>query len=279
MNPTDILGLYRSLYEQEIWIAAGFMFLTGAMLASFGGVVIARLPVQLGWIDAPEDMKTSATIMGRSRCEGCGKPLSPGVMIPVLGWMVSRGKAACCGIHIPARYPLTEFALGLAFAVSLLVFPLPGQALGFMLLLWLCWVLSMIDLEHFWLPAVLTTPMMWVGLLVSPFEPDIALRVHGAVLAGAVMWGNMILVSKMTGKDCYAGGDVALACAAGAWLGMDYVLAFIGLGGVLFVIQCLALRRSTGEFQAFGPALAASLLLITLSSVFLPGVLTLDALL
>lgn len=276
MTPMAILSLYQTLYEQEIWIAAGFMFLTGAMLASFGGVLIARLPVQCGWIDPPEGMKTSPSIMGRSRCEGCGTHLSAGVMIPVLGWLISRGKAACCGIKIPARYPLSELAMGLAFAVSLLAFPLPGQALAFMLLLWVCWVLAVIDLEHFWLPAVLTTPLMWAGLLFSPFEAELSLRVYGAVFAAGTLWLNMMVFSWLTRKDCYAGGDVALACAAGAWIGMTYVCAFVGLAGVLFVGQCLARRRKPGEFEPFGPALAAALLLVVLSLVFWPGLLAID---
>lgn len=275
MTLSAILSLYQNLYEQEIWIAAAFMFLTGAMLASFGGVLIARLPVQLGWIDAPEDMKTAPTISGRSRCEGCGKVLSAGVMFPVIGWLVSRGKATCCGVKIPAKYPLTELVMGLVFAVSLLVFPLPSQALAFMLLVWLCWVLAVIDLEHFWLPAVLTTPMMWAGFLLSPFEADLALRVYGAALAGGTMWLTMMLVAWLSRKDCYAGGDVALACAAGAWVGIPYVWAFLGLGGVLFAVQCVIRRKTSGEFQAFGPALAASLLIVVLSIVFLPGRLAL----
>jgi leader peptidase (prepilin peptidase) / N-methyltransferase len=263
---------YQYLYENELWIAASFAFLVGAMLASFGGVLIERLPIQEGWIDAPPDLKTSGHILGRSRCEGCGKPLSLLALLPILGWVVFGGRSRCCGNRIPARYPLSEAAMGAIFAASLVTFPDPVHAMAFMLLAWLCHVLSVLDLRHFWLPATITTPLIWLGLVASPFESEVLLRVYGGLFGMGLMWATMTMMSFLTGHDHYAGGDVALAAAAGAWLGLDYVLPFLMFGSTFFVIQHWLVGKK-GEGLPFGPALSASFLLVAASVAFAPDLL------
>jgi leader peptidase (prepilin peptidase) / N-methyltransferase len=268
------IAAYQNLYENHLWIAAGFVFLVGAMLASFGGVLIERLPIQEGWIDPPADLKTSGHIAGRSRCEGCGTPISALALVPILGWLVSRGKARCCGASIPARYPLTELAMGAVFALSLVTFPDPRQALAFMLLAWLCHVMSVLDLRHFWLPATITTPLIWLGLIASPFESEVILRVFGGLMGMGLVWATMTMVGFLSDRDHYAGGDISLACVAGAWLGFDYVLPFLMIGSVLFVLQHLLFGKK-GEGLPFGPALSVALLAVALSIAFAPGFLTL----
>ena len=266
------ISAYQHLYENELWIAAGFAFLVGAMLASFGGVLIERLPIQEGWVEPTAEMKTSGHIAGRSRCEGCGKPLSLLALIPILGWLLSRGKARCCAQRIPARYPLTELAMGAVFAATLVTFPDPRLALAFMLLAWLCHVLSVLDLRHFWLPATITTPLIWLGLIVSPFESEVMLRIYGGLIGMGLMWATMTMVSFMSDRDHYAGGDISLACVAGVWLGLDYVLPFLMIGSVLFVIQHLLFGKK-GEGLPFGPALSVAFLFVALSVAFDPKLL------
>lgn len=250
---------------QYPWLVASYFGLLGAVLASFGGVLIDRLPHQLEWLEEPDE---TLSIWGpRSHCNSCQKKLSAVDLVPVLGWLVRWGKCGSCGAPIPKLYPISEFLLAAAFASAYLLAPGLHEAAVLMLFIWCGFVITMLDLRHHWIPAVITTPMLWLGLLCSPLEPDVMQRVIGAAAAGMIIWGAVAIVSVMSRKsmlEMWSGGDVAFLMMAGAWMGPENVIQLIFMAAVIFVVHERAVFYRTGErWVPFGPALSAGLLLQT----------------
>jgi leader peptidase (prepilin peptidase)/N-methyltransferase len=87
------------------WLVVALAFIAGAAIGSFLNVVITRVP------------EHDSIVRPASRCPSCGTPISPRDNIPVVSWLVLRGRCRSCGWHIPVRYWLVEVACGLLFAV------------------------------------------------------------------------------------------------------------------------------------------------------------------
>lgn len=130
---------------------AGTLFLLGAIVASFIGVIVARLNTGQGFVT------------GHSRCDACDRPLSPLSLIPIVSFLASKGRAQCCGAHISYLAPLSEVLLGtlfvLAYAATGLSMLLPLMLLAISLLL----ALVLYDLAHQILPA----PLLYAFVAVS----------------------------------------------------------------------------------------------------------------
>lgn len=202
----------------------------GACLGSFLNVVIHRLP------------RGESLIRPRSRCPGCGEPVRPRDNVPVLGWLLLRGRCRDCGATIPVRYPLVE----LSGAVALLA-ALPGTsgppeyALRALLLLGMI-VVFWIDLDHRLILDVLTLPGAALGLIFSPLLGTGRLdAVVGAVGAGLALEGLRRAWIRFRGVDGLGGGDVKLAVMLGAWLGWQGVAVTFLLGSLAGAAVGLAL--------------------------------------
>ena len=122
---------FQSFNQIPGWLFFVIGGLFGACVASFLGVVGERVP-------------RGETLGGRSHCV-CGKPLGAGANLPVIGWLLSGGKARCCGSQIPVRYVLTESAMALAWGVAAWVSPTWWVAAALMAViaavtLWTLWV-------------------------------------------------------------------------------------------------------------------------------------------
>ena len=134
-------------------------FLLGAIVASFTGVLVARL-------------NTGESIVGgRSRCDACGVSLSPFALVPIVSYFASRGRAQCCGASISGLAPFTELLLGVLFVLAYLMvgvsLALPSMLISLALLL----ALVLYDLAHQILPSVLLAPFILMstatGFLLS----------------------------------------------------------------------------------------------------------------
>lgn len=198
-------------------VTAVLMGLLGLIIGSFVAAVTVRLP-------RDEDV-----VMGRSRCMSCKKTLAPWQLVPVVSWLVQRGRCAWCSAAVSPRYILIELAAGLigvwaAFAGSGWVLIGASAVLGWQLLL-----IAIVDAENFWLPDVLTWPLMATGLGVAlvteggwPVE-----QIIGLVTGFGLLWGMAWLYKRVRGRDGLGGGDPFLFAGAGAWIG------WMGLPSVL----------------------------------------------
>ena len=133
------------------------LFALGAIAASFVGVVVARLNTGEGFL------------AGRSRCDACGEPLSSGALVPIISYLVSGGRARCCGAHLSWYAPLTELLLGGLFVLSYSKLGLTGALFWMLLSISLLLALVLYDLAHQILPTVLLSLFVAASALTSLF--------------------------------------------------------------------------------------------------------------
>jgi leader peptidase (prepilin peptidase)/N-methyltransferase len=237
-----------------VGFALGMAGFVGAVLTSFGRLAVARLPHQLGW---REDADPSLTLHAPpSHCEGCGSRIRARHLIPVLGWVLARGRCPDCGMRVSVAHPLMELLGGAGAAAMLAWFGLNGAGLAGAGLWLTLLFLAEIDWRETWLPTVVTQPLFWLGLIASPFAADADARILGAFGGSAAMWSAMWLAGRWRGVDAMAGGDIALAAAAGAWLGIVRVPLFLLASALVFIAYALPARWRGRVWVPMGPALA-----------------------
>lgn len=236
----------------DIVVIAGCALL-GLIFGSFGNVVIARVPDGASLNTPP------------STCPRCGTAIRPYDNVPVLSWVMLRGRCRACEEPISVEYPLVEVACGLLFAAIGWRIGLTWALPGFLLYGWLLLVVAVIDLHTRRIPNRLTyplTPTLLVLLTAAAFleaTPGLALR---SVLAGLASFG-LLLVLALINPRGMGMGDVKLAAFIGlglGYLGWGHVWLglFLGfLGGGVVATLLLALRlRTRKDHIPFGPWLA-----------------------
>lgn len=246
--------------------------LGGAAVGSFLSVVAARLPPLLltsnnGHV-APH-RALAALSFPASHCTNCKTKLAWHDNIPFLSWLVLRGHCRACGHSFGNGYLLLELGGALAGLISVQLFgwSLEG-ALSFLLLASLL-ALSAIDLREMLLPDLLVLPLLPCGLLFQSLYGDgFISSLAGAAAAFAVMWAIGAIYGLVRHAEGLGGGDVKLAGALGAWLGILKIPFFL-LGafasGVVVMGLFLALRCEAKDAPLpFGPFLAASAALFVL---------------
>src|SRR6185437_8473333 len=155
----------------------------GLAVGSFLNVVIYRLPVMLErqWreqcaqVSGPANAVTLPAreaqrfnlIVPRSACPSCRAPITALQNIPLLSWLILRGRCATCGKPISVRYPLVEMLTGVFSGVVAWKFGFGWAALYALVLTWFLITLTFIDIDHQLLPDSLTLPLLWIGLLLS----------------------------------------------------------------------------------------------------------------
>jgi leader peptidase (prepilin peptidase) / N-methyltransferase len=163
---------------------AGIALLFGLLVGSFLNVVVHRLPLMMrrDWrAQCAEEMAQPAPqlpegrfslVVPRSRCPKCARPIRAVENIPLLSWLVLRGKCAGCGTRISARYPAVELLTGLLFAATAWVLPWPWQALAGIGFTGALIALTFIDIDEQLLPDSITLPLLWAGLLFNLLAGD-----------------------------------------------------------------------------------------------------------
>ncbi|EHV69464.1 prepilin peptidase [Escherichia coli] len=248
-----------ALYNVFIYAS---IFWIGSVITSFICLVVDRLPHQLNWRDDPEG---GLTIWSPpSRCNNCNINIKWIYLIPILGFLLSKGKCPECGVKIPYIYPVVEFFSAIACVVIAYFYGIEKEGLWIMFLFLVLLFLTLIDINETWLPFVVTIPLFWLGLLFSPFEDDSYSRILGSVSGFCVFYFSMFLVSVLHKEDLIAGGDIVFATAAGAWLGMDKVLLFIFISAVTFILYSLPYRLKGIRFAPMGPSLSIGFFLCLL---------------
>jgi|SRR5580658_8657561 leader peptidase (prepilin peptidase)/N-methyltransferase len=257
----------------------------GLVVGSFLNVVVYRLPVMLDrqWREqcaefgaAPAAIEPAAhqapfnLVVPRSTCPACKAPITALQNIPIVSWLVLRGRCAHCAAPISSRYPAVEALTGILSACVAVRFGFGWPALAALFLTWFLIALTFIDIDHQLLPDSLTLPLMWLGLVLSLWGPqgaaavpvDLRSSVIGAAAGYASLWSVYHLFRLLTGKEGMGYGDFKLFAALGAWLGWQMLLPVILIAAVVGAVVGLTLlgirAQSRATPIAFGPFLAAA---------------------
>jgi leader peptidase (prepilin peptidase)/N-methyltransferase len=268
----DLFFPIINLLQAESALFTGLALILGMMIGSFLNVVIHRLPrmveqdwlTQCAWAKGEELPPAPRYNLAHpaSQCPACQSPIRWHQNIPVLSWLLLRGRCAACQAPISPRYPVVEAATGLLFAYTAWRWGLSPQTLTAWGLLAALLALAAIDLDTFLLPDDLTLPLLWAGLLVNiwgVFAP-LEQAVVGAIAGYLSLWLVFQLFKLLTGKEGMGYGDFKLLAALGAWLGwkmlLPIVLAASFLGAVAGISLILLGRQGRERPIPFGPWLA-----------------------
>lgn len=249
--------------------------LLGLTVGSFLNVVILRLPrmLEAGWkreareileLPAVEEPRLTLSHPRNSCCPKCSAPIKPWHNVPVLGWLVLRGRCAACRQPISPQYPIVEAATGLLSALCALHFGWGPQLVAALLLTWALVALTGIDLRTMLLPDNITLPLMWLGLLLAlaPVFTDLRSAVIGAAAGYLSLWSVYHLFRLLTGKEGMGYGDFKLLAALGAWMGWQalpgIILMSSVVGAVVGIVLIVARGRDRQLPIPFGPYLAAA---------------------
>ncbi|NIP18882.1 MAG: prepilin peptidase, partial [Xanthomonadales bacterium] len=203
-------------------------------------------------------------IWERSRCPQCGHRIKVQENIPVLSYLLLRGRCSACGTRISARYPVVELLTACLFLVTAWHFGPTTQCLAALVLTGFLMALTGIDLDHQLLPDNLTLPLLWTGLLLSLFGVfvDPVTSITGAMVGYLSLWTIYHLFRILTGKEGMGYGDFKLLAALGAWMGWQMLPLVILLsslvGAVIGLLLMLVRRHQKGQPMPFGPFIAAA---------------------
>jgi leader peptidase (prepilin peptidase) / N-methyltransferase len=275
------------LYASSPALFAGSVFLLGLVVGSFLNVVIYRLPIILEreWRSQATEVLASAGAAGdptapverftlstpRSACPNCKAPITALQNIPVMSWLVLRGRCASCKARISVRYPLVELTTAFLSAGVAWHFGFGAPAACALLVTWALIALTGIDIDHQLLPDNITLPLMWAGLVAAVALGPIAgaalpVSAKDAIIGAAAGYASLWLVfhafKLVTGKEGMGYGDFKLFAALGAWLGWKLLPLVIVLsaatGAVLGILMIALQGRDRRAPIPFGPYLAAA---------------------
>jgi leader peptidase (prepilin peptidase)/N-methyltransferase len=286
-----MLNDLAAVYTGNLPLFAGSVFILSLIVGSFLNVVIYRLPIMLerDWraqaaellpaaVDAaaagppaqpaPEPLTLSTP---GSACPACKAPIRPWQNIPVVSWLMLRGRCAACKTKISLRYPLVELATGLLSASVAWHFGFSAAAACGLLVTWTLIALTGIDIDHQLLPDGITLPLMWAGLLAAVIVGPaggaaIPVSARDAIIGAASGYVSLWLIFHsfrlITGKEGMGYGDFKLFAALGAWLGWKLlplvILLSAATGAVLGILMIVLRGRDRSAPMPFGPYLAAA---------------------
>jgi leader peptidase (prepilin peptidase) / N-methyltransferase len=285
-----MLNDLAALYAGNLALFAGTVFVFGLVIGSFLNVVIYRLPLMLerDWRAQAAELLTPAAATSAptppagaaaadhislstpgSACPACKAPIKAWQNIPVLSWLLLRGRCAACKSPISMRYPLVELTTGLASAWVAWHFGFSAATACGLLVTWCLIALTGIDIDHQLLPDGITLPLMWAGLLAAVIlgpmdDRPIPVSAHDALIGAASGYVSLWLVFHafrlITGKEGMGYGDFKLLAALGAWLGWKLlplvILLSAATGAILGILMITLRGRDRSIPMPFGPYLA-----------------------
>lgn len=230
------------------WAVAGLLL--GAVAGSFIAAVLLRWP------------EGRSAFRGRSSCDGCGAALGARELVPVLSYLLLRGRCRRCGGRIDPRHLGVELTGAVIGFAAFHAHPSHVAAVSALLGWWLL-LIAALDLEHQWLPDRLTLPLIPAGLLAgwAGVGPALADRLIGAVAGYAALAGIAFLYRRLRRRVGLGGGDPKLFAAIGAWLGwqqLPIVLLGAGLLGItaILLVQLRGRRVSATDRLPLGTLMA-----------------------
>lgn len=259
------------------------VFLLALLIGSFLNVVIHRLPIMMEreWREQCSELVSTAgaelpegrfdLMFPRSRCPSCGAMITALQNIPVLSYLLLRGRCRACQATIPRRYPIIEMLTAVLSAVAAWRFGWGYEALAAVVMTWALIAISVIDLDHLIIPDSLSLPLIWIGLAMSLLHPltgastlfiEPTTAIVGAIAGYLSLWSVYHLFRLVTGKEGMGYGDFKLLAALGAWLGWQLLPLIILLSAVVGAtvgLSLIAFKNHGREVPIpFGPYLAAA---------------------
>lgn len=262
----------------------GLALVLGLLIGSFLNVVIYRLPKMMEaefrqeceFLDQPPDYVPAARprfnlATPRSACPSCNTPIAGYDNIPLVSWLLLKGRCRHCQSRISPRYPLVELGTGLLSALVVAHFGASAAAVAGLLFLWVLIALFWIDADTYLLPDSLTLGLLWLGLLCNLSGTFVAIgdAVIGAMAGYIALWSVYWAFKLITGREGMGYGDFKLLAALGAWLGWKMLPAIILLsslaGAIIGIALVVLAKRGWGKPLPFGPYLAIAGLLAMLA--------------
>lgn len=232
-------------------VAAG-LGLVGLAIGSFLNVVAHRVPAG------------ASIVRPGSACPACGLPIRPTDNIPVVSWILLRGRCRHCGISISPLYPVVEALTGILFGAAVLVVGLRWVLPAYLVFAATTLVLTVTDFQHHRIPNRILYPAtgISVGLLAVGAVADGAVSALGRGLLGGVVYFVLLFVTALAARGGFGFGDVKLAFLLGTFLAFRGwgtlavgIFTAIALGGLAGLILLAAGRRGRKDAIAYGPAL------------------------
>ncbi|MGK0267489.1 MAG: leader peptidase (prepilin peptidase)/N-methyltransferase [Paraglaciecola sp.] len=260
----------------------GFVFIVSLMVGSFLNVVIYRLPVMMeqSWkaeiaeytasqyegIPAADSSKNIPfnLVKPDSTCPKCKYKIRAWENIPLISWLLLRGKCSQCKNSISIRYPLVEFATGLLSTLVAWHFGFGLAGFAAIVATWLLIAMTFIDLDTMLLPDQLTLSLLWLGLILSIESPFVSSQdaLIGAAVGYLSLWSLYWAFKLLTGKEGMGYGDFKLLAAIGAWVGWQHLPVVILLSSFVGAVAGVTLLTIQGKDRnqpiPFGPYLAAA---------------------
>ncbi|NDW14142.1 prepilin peptidase [Alteromonas genovensis] len=267
-----------------------FVFLVSLMVGSFLNVVIYRLPIMMerSWQEeydsyfaeenSDEDANAASTVAPAlsppsapfnlvkpdSTCPKCGHTIRAWENIPVLSYLLLKGKCANCKTSISPRYPLVELFTAIACTFTAYHFGPTSQAIWAILITYVLISLIFIDVDKMLLPDQLTLPLLWLGLLLS--TSDVFVGTTDAIIGAAAgylsLWSVYWLFKLVTGKEGMGYGDFKLLAALGAytgWQGLPVIILLSSFVGAVIGIAIMMIQNKGKSLAIpFGPYLAVA---------------------
>jgi len=260
--------------EQVPSFYLGFVLILGVLIGSFLNVVIYRLPImmQRSWAADCADSFPDANIevneerfdlvLPRSRCPECKHIIGSTENIPLLSWLLQKGRCKHCDCKISARYPAIELLTGVMSLAVAYFLPFGWPVLFALIFTWALICLTFIDLDTMLMPDQITLPLLWLGLLINISSSFSLLQdaILGAVFGYLALWSVYWLFKLVTGKEGMGYGDFKFLAALGAWFGWQALPLIILLsslsGAIIGIITLLISDDKKSRPLPFGPYLA-----------------------
>lgn len=242
----------------RVWPVTLALVLIAPFVGSFLGLVIERLPAG------------RPVVWGHSTCDACGERLRSLDLVPLATWLVRRGQCRCGEAKLSWFYPAIELA-----AIGVVLWA-ATETSGWLLfastfLGWALLALAVIDHRHFYLPDVITLPLVPVGLVaIGLVNSDRLLDHAGGAGAGWLAFTGIALAyRRFRGREGLGMGDAKLLASAGAWLGWQALASVVVIGAALGLLIALAhalrgVNLAGATMMPFGPYLAAGFWLVWL---------------
>ena len=230
----------------------------GLMIGSFLNVCIYRIP------------QGESIVFPPSHCSGCMHPLVPGDLIPLISYVMLKGKCRYCGEKIAVQYPVVELLTAIFFLLVYHEYGFSGKGITAVIMVCLLMIASLVDLNHMIIPNKLNLAIAVVGAGKLLFVQDITVldSFCGFFLGGGVLFLMGKLAGMILHKEAMGGGDVKLLAACGIFLGLGRTLAamlFAFYSAAFIIIILLVLKKlKRNQYVPFGPFISAGVIAVIL---------------
>ena len=253
-----MLSSFAQVNLDHPWFFSALAFLLGAIVGSFLNVCIYRMPAN------------QSIVTPGSHC-ACGKPIAWYDNLPILSWLILRGKARCCGRPYSIRYAFVELLTAALFLACWLLFPPSKAACGWVLVSALV-AATFIDLDHFIIPDTFTVGLGVAGVMLATAVP--ALHGHAGdppfignmrsmvdalqgllIGSGFVLWIALIAEALLK-KEAMGFGDVKFVGAIGAftgWQGAVFAVFGGAIVGLVWISLAMAVQKLSGKKVSVAP--------------------------